>query len=253
MSGASAPGSPGALAAPQPFSLVIPAFAETGIGPVLDGFEAVCAHVPHEILVVVDTPDDATVACVAGRPGVRVVVSSGRGPAQAIRAGLAQARYPIVVTAMADGCDEPATIAALVELVAGGCVVAGASRNAVGGSRAGGARVKTGLSRGLSSLLAAAGVPSTDATNGFRAYDRDWVRSVPCRSEAGFTIGLELTARAVLAGREVGEVPTVWKETRPEGSRFRMARWAPAYAYWSMFAVAVAAATRRATPLGVTC
>ena len=68
---------------------------------------------PCEVLVVVDTADDTTVAPSPRSwrgtdPRLRTLVNTyGRGPANAIRYGIDHARAPVVVVTMADGSDDP--------------------------------------------------------------------------------------------------------------------------------------------------
>ena len=96
-------------------SVVIPAYNEgAAIGPFLDRiFEAVT--LPAEVLVVHDTMDDTTVPFLAAyaqrEPRLRAVLNTlGRGPANALRFGIAQATADVVVVTMADGSDDPMQI-----------------------------------------------------------------------------------------------------------------------------------------------
>jgi dolichol-phosphate mannosyltransferase len=105
-------------------SVVVPAYNEgEHITPVLDRiFESV--RLQCEVLVVVDSPDDDTVPVVNRyadkEPRLRCIVNTyGRGPANAIRFGIATAAAPVAVVTMADGCDDPRQIDELARLV--GC------------------------------------------------------------------------------------------------------------------------------------
>jgi dolichol-phosphate mannosyltransferase len=124
-------------------SVVVPAYNEgENILPVLDRiFEAV--RLPCEVLVVVDTPDDTTVAVVdeyaLKEPRLKCLVNTyGRGPANAIRFGIGAAAAPVAVVTMADGCDDPRQIDDLARLVDRGVAVAAASRYMPGGQQVGG-------------------------------------------------------------------------------------------------------------------
>src|SRR6202012_1748552 len=119
-------------------SVVVPAYNEGDhILPVLDRvFEAV--HLPCEVLVVVDAPDDTTGAVVGQyslkEPRLRCLVNTyGRGPANAIRFGIAAAAAPVAVVTMADGCDDPRQIDDLARPVDRGVAVAAGSRYMTGG------------------------------------------------------------------------------------------------------------------------
>ena len=223
-------------------SIVIPAYNEGD--DITPGLERIVAAVetPAEILVVVDTADDTTIAPVEAfalrHPSVSAVVSSyGRGPANAIRFGIDTATAPTIVVTMADGCDDPRQIDDLVLLVERGVVVAAASRYMAGGQQVGGPRFKRFLSRMAgASLHGLTNSGTRDATNSFKAYDTAFVRSVGVDSRAGFEIGLELTAKARRLRLPVAEIPTIWLDRTFGESNFKLATWLPHYLRWYRFA-----------------
>ncbi|MGZ4470553.1 MAG: glycosyltransferase [Nocardioidaceae bacterium] len=223
-------------------SVVIPAYAEGAtIRPVLD---RLCASMPlpSEVLVVVDFPEDSTLLeledCAGAEPPVRGLVNDyGPGPACAIRYGIDHAAAPVVVVAMADGCDDPVQIAALSAMVEQGVVVAAASRYMPGGRQVGGPLVKRLLSGTAGrTLFWFARIGIHDATNSFKAYDRDFVARVGIDSRAGFAIGLELTAKARRLRLPVAEIPTTWLDRQAGTSNFKVVRWLPAYLRWYFYA-----------------
>jgi glycosyltransferase involved in cell wall biosynthesis len=219
-------------------TVVIPAYNEgAAVIPHLRRIvEAI--ELPCEVLVVVDADDDTTLPPVqelmADEPRVRAVVSTyGRGPAQAIRYGFDQAIAPVVVVTMADGCDDPRQIDALAFLVERGVVIAAASRYMRGGQQIGGPALKSLMSRTAGTTLQWFGrVGTHDATNSFKAYDRDFVREVGIESDAGFEIGIELVAKARRRRLPVAEIPTIWLDRTFGESRFKTREWAPLYLKW---------------------
>ena len=223
-------------------SVVVPAYNEgDAIDDVLSRIgEAV--KFPCEIVIVVDAPDDSTVPYVEKfareDPRVRLLVNDmGPGPARAIRCGIEQAVAPVTVVTMADGCDDPEQIDQLVRLVERGVVIAAASRYSRGGQQVGGPPLKSTLSRLAGfSLWALARVGTRDATNSFKAYDTDFVRTVGITSSAGFEIGIELVAKARRARLPVAELPTIWLERHQGVSNFKMMSWLPHYLRWWRFA-----------------
>nr|WP_246576303.1 glycosyltransferase [Actinospica durhamensis] len=223
-------------------SIVIPAYREAeNIVPALDRiFEGVV--LPAEVLVVVDSPDDSTVAAVEDyrrrEPRLRWLHNTyGRGPANAIRFGIDSAAAGVAVVTMADGCDDPQQIDDLVRLVERGVAVAAASRYMPGGAQVGGPLFK-GLLSSLAgrSLRVFARIGTRDATNSFKAYSTEFVRLVGIESRAGFEIGIELTAKARRARLPVAEIPTIWLDRRAGESNFRLAKWIPKYLRWYVFA-----------------
>jgi len=171
-------------------------------------------------------------------PRVRAVLNTyGRGPANAIRFGIDAAAAPVAVVTMADGSDDPRQIDELARLVDRGVVVAAASRYMPGGQQVGGPRMKRMMSRWAGkSLHMFARVGTRDATNSFKAYSTDFVRSVGIESRSGFEIGLELTAKAARMRLPVAELPTIWLDRQLGDSRFDVARWLPKYLRWYWFA-----------------
>jgi dolichol-phosphate mannosyltransferase len=223
-------------------SVVIPVYNEGDhIVPVLDRlFEAIT--LPCEVLVVYDTPDDTTRAVVEAYAEeeprlVPTYNTDGPGPAQAIRFGIGRASAPVVVVTMADGCDDPMQIDSLTRLVERGVVVAAASRYMRGGQQVGGPWLKQVLSKTAGrSLYHLARVGTHDATNSFKAYDAEFVRSVGIESDRGFEIGIELVAKARRLRRPVAELPTIWLDRSFGSSNFKLRAWLPRYLRWYGFA-----------------
>ena len=125
---------------PPRVSIVIPAYNEGD--DIVAGLDRIMEAVQtdSEVLVVVDTESDTTIAPVrvysTKHPHVRAIINDyGRGPAHAIRYGIDHAAAPTVVVTMADGCDDPRQIDDLVLLVERGVVVAAASRYMAGGQQ----------------------------------------------------------------------------------------------------------------------
>lgn len=223
-------------------SIVVTAYNEgEGIVACLDRIlEGV--QLPCEVLVVYDSPEDTTASWVEkyAREDDRVVPTLntlGRGPAYAIRYGFSVAQAPVVVVTMADGCDDPQQIDALVRLVERGVVIAAASRYSRGGQQVGGQLLKRTLSRAAGlSLALLARVGTRDATNSFKAYSRSFVSTVGIDSDAGFEVGLELVAKARRLRLPVAELPTIWLDRTFGMSNFKIRAWLPRYLYWYCFA-----------------
>jgi dolichol-phosphate mannosyltransferase len=223
-------------------TIVIPAYNEgehilPGLNRILEAVQT-----PAEIVVVVDSADDSTVPSVAAlakaHPSISLAVNDyGRGPANAIRYGIDHASAPTVVVTMADGCDDPRQIDDLVLLVERGVVVAAASRYMAGGQQVGAPRLKSFLSSSAGrSLHGFASAGTRDATNSFKAYNAEFVRSVGIDSRHGFEIGLELTAKARRLRLPVAEIPTIWLDRTVGQSNFHLAEWIPKYLRWYRFA-----------------
>ncbi|MCW2752169.1 MAG: glycosyl transferase family 2 [Aeromicrobium sp.] len=223
-------------------AVIIPAYNEGEfVVPVLKRItEAVT--LPCEILVVMDSTDDTTWPVVekysAADDRVRPFLNTlGRGPANAIHAGLISTSAPVAVVTMSDGCDDPMQIDQLARLVERGVVVAAASRYARAGQQVGGPLLKSAISRlaGVS-LFYLGRVGTRDATNSFKAYSTAFVRQVGIESDRGFEIGIEMVAKARRYRLPVAELPTIWLDRTFGVSNFKLAAWLPRYLHWYRYA-----------------
>ena len=219
-------------------SIVVPVYNEPdNIGPTLRRIADEVAT-PHEVLVVYDFDADTTVPVVkdlqAELSAVRLLRNEiGRGVLNAMKAGIAASRAPLVLITMADGSDEMDRVDDMVRLGQGGAAIVAGSRYMKGGRQVGGPLLKRTLSRAAGlSLHWLAGVPIHDATNNFKLYRRDFLESVAIESTGGFELALELTAKAARAGRRVAEVPTTWRDRTAGQSNFKLRAWLPRYLRW---------------------
>jgi len=228
---------PAVGAAPE-LTVVMPVWNEgERVVPTLRAFAA-AAHIPFELLVVHDMPEDTTVPVVerlsAEIPGLRAHRNDlGRGVLNAMKAGIAAARGPYVLVTMADGSDDYANVDRMVALARDGADLVAASRYMRGGRQLGGPRLKRLLSRtaGLT-LHWFAGVPIHDATNNFKLYSRRFLDATTIESQAGFELALELSVKATLQRRRLAEVPTTWRDRTGGQSRFQLRKWLPHYLRW---------------------
>jgi dolichol-phosphate mannosyltransferase len=217
-------------------------------------WRAAAPHLPPgaRVLVVHDFDEDDTVPVARalaeeGAP-VRALRSRGAGFPDALLTGLLAAeRGPVLVT-MADGSDDLAALPGMLRAWAEGADLVVGSRFAPGGRIEGGSLVKRSLGRWGSLVLhRLAGFPVRDASNAFRVYDAEWVRTVrPDRCE-GFEVTVALLLAAWQAGARIVEVPVAWRDRRSGASHFRP-RWIPRYGRLWLRALrwGLAARTRRA-------
>ncbi len=218
-------------------SIVVPVYNEgDNIAWFLRELEASVAE-PHETLIVYDFPEDNTLPAIAAleppAASVRLVQNTiGRGVLNAYRAGFAAAKGDVIVTMVSDRADDPRDVPALARLIRGGADVAAASRYMRGGRRIGGPLLGRTLSRvaGLT-LRWFAGVPTHDATNNFRAYNRR-ILSIPIESKASFALGLELMLKTHWHGWRIEQLPTTWQDRTAGESQFKLWAWLPQYLHW---------------------
>ena len=193
--------------------------------------------------VIYDFDEDDTVPVVTeiiarGESRLRAVKNQrGRGVVAAIMTGFDVVPPGPVLVVMADLSDDLGQVDRMLALYAQGyCVVVG-SRYMSGGRLIGGPFFKQTLSRlaGVS-LRWLRGLPTHDATNAFKIYDRAMVKSFEIESRGGFELNLELTVRAFLAGYPIAEVPSTWRDRAQGQSRFRLWKWLPSYLRWYLYA-----------------
>ena len=154
-----------------------------------------------------------------------------------MRFGIDQARAPVVVVTMADGCDDPQQIDDLARLVERGVVVAAASRYSRGGQQVGVPTPKRFMSKAAGLTLHwFARVGTHDATNSFKAYSKAFIQEVGIQSDAGFEMGIELVAKARRLRRPVAELPTIWLDRTVGVSNFKVAAWISRYLRWYFLA-----------------
>ena len=224
-------------------SIVIPVYNEAA------NFENLWAELSSAIkcdfvaYVVYDMDEDNTVPVVnkimaGGEARLRALKNQrGRGVVAAIMTGFDVAPDGPVLVVMADLSDDLAQVDRMMGLYEQGNHIVAGSRYMKGGRLIGGPVFKQTLSRlaGVS-LYWLRRLPTHDATNAFKIYDRAMVRSFKVESQGGFELNLELTVKAFLAGYRIAEVPATWRDRTSGQSRFRLWKWLPLYLRWYFYA-----------------
>lgn len=224
-------------------SIVIPVYNEEA------NFENLWAEVSDAIkcefvaYVVYDMDEDNTVPVVnkivaRGEARLSAVKNQrGRGVVAAIMTGFDVAPDGPVLVVMADLSDDLAQVDRMMGLYEQGYHIVVGSRYMKGGRLIGGPVFKQTLSRlAGGSLYWLRRLPTHDATNAFKIYDRAMVRSFKVESQGGFELNLELTVKAFLAGYRITEVPATWRDRTSGQSRFRLWKWLPLYLRWYFYA-----------------
>jgi len=236
-------------------SIVIPVFNEGANFPAL--WKELSSQIKCDFTayVVYDFDEDNTVPAVKsimaqGETRLHLAKNQrGRGVVTAIMTGFDVAADGPVLVVMADLSDDLAQVDRMMELYRQGYYVIAGSRYMKGGRLIGGPFFKQMLSRMAGvSLHWLRGIPTHDATNAFKIYDRSMVRSFNVESRGGFELNLELTVKAFLAGYRIAEVPSTWRDRTSGESRFRLWKWLPSYLGWYFYAFRPKA-SRRVKPL----
>jgi len=199
--------------------------------------------VPHEILIVHDTPDDDSIPVVLGmqsdQANLRLVHNqNGRGVVNAIRAGVDAAVGDYVLLFAADEVGPLLAIEDMLALMEEGCDLVSCSRYAHGGRRLGGSVIGGALSRLANRLFhRLAGCVLSDATTGIKLFRRSLFPSLHLEARpVGWAVTFEMAMKAQLAGWQLGEVPIISIDRLYGGkSTFRLGPWTGEYLRWFLW------------------
>ena len=79
--------------------------------------------------------------------------------------------------------------------------------------------------------------PIKDPTNSFRLFPKELIDQVNIESDKGFTLSLELTAKAHRLGYKIIEIPAVWMERDKGKSRFKLISFILPYTKWLFYII----------------
>ena len=227
----------------RPLTIVIPVYNEGANFPALWSEMTEHLNFPFTAFVAYDFDGDDTLPVVQqiigqGEARLKLVKNTyGRGVVGAIRSGFDAAPAGPVLVVMADLSDDLGQVSKMLELYRGGSHIVVGSRYMKGGRLVGGPWFKQLLSRlsGLS-LCWLRGMPTHDATNAFKIYDRAMLDAIHIESKGGFELSLEITVKAFLAGYTISETPSTWRDRTAGTSRFKLWKWLPHYLKWYFMA-----------------
>ncbi len=225
-------------------NIVIPVYNEGSNFPALWEELHTFIRAPFVVHVVYDLDEDDTVPVVqaiihTGEQRIRLVKNKEihRGVVGAIASGFQAIRNGPVLLIMADLSDDLRQVDRMLELYAQGYDIVVGSRYMKGGRLINPPRFKQALSRAAGvSLRWLRGIPTYDATNAFKIYDRAMLDSMTIESQIGFEVNLEITVKGFLCGYRIAEVPSTWRNRTRGSSRFRLWSWLPRYFKWYLYA-----------------
>jgi glycosyltransferase involved in cell wall biosynthesis len=201
--------------------------------------------VPHEVLVVVDQHDDASVPVVESISPhyARLALvhnTRGVGILNALRAGVSAARGKYVLIFAADEVGPVLAIDDMIALMNEGCDFVSCTRYAYGGRRLGGSFIGGVLSRLANRLFSRlSGSQLTDATTGIKMFTKEVFDRLALEARpVGWAVAFEMAIKAQVAGLRLGEVPIVSIDRLYGGkSTFRLGPWTVEYFRWFMWGV----------------
>jgi glycosyltransferase involved in cell wall biosynthesis len=213
------------MAAPELLSILVPVFNESRtVASVIARLMTIDLPVPREIIVINDGSSDGTREVLDALPvqgdAVTILhVAQNAGKGAAIRLGLQHARGTIIAIQDADLELDPAQLAALVTPIVGG------ETNVVYGSRFLAGRPDapwlTVLANRTLTLLTNVlfGARITDMETCYKIMRTDVARALELESNR-FDIEPEITAKLLLSGHRIQELPVYFKpRQRAEGKK----------------------------------
>jgi len=223
-------------------NIIIPVFNEAENFPRVYRSIKERVKTTHRIFAVYDFDEDTTVPVVqalATKDADLILVKNtlGRGPLNALKTGFNAVKNGPVLVVMADLSDDLTDVDKMVELYRQGFSVVCGSRYIQGGGQMGGPFFKSLLSKfaGIS-LFYFRRFPTHDVTNNFKIYDSEFLKTIRIESTMGFSVAMEITVKAFLAGKKIAEVPTTWHNRTAGKSNFKLWKWLPQYLFWYFFA-----------------
>jgi dolichol-phosphate mannosyltransferase len=200
----------------------------------------VVVEVPHEILVVHDSPDDTSIpivnAIIPGQPRLRLIHNTlGRGVINAIRAGVKEARGEFVLIFAADEVGPVLALQDMLHLMNDGCEFVSCTRYAHGGRRLGGSLIGGLLSRLANRMFhLLAGSVLSDATTGIKMFRRSIFERFHLEARpVGWAVTFEMGIKAQVLELKLGEVPIISIDRLYGGkSTFHLTSWFREYLRW---------------------
>ena len=194
------------------------------------------------ILICYDFDEDRTLEIIKKRffeeKRIVFVKNYSSGFNSAIISGFKNSSAQAVLIFMADDHDNHNLINLCFEKFKEGYEVVCPSRFVTGGKMTGNPFLKGMLTRMASFFLFYfTSFPIKDSTNSFRLFSKNLINNVQIESKKGFTLSLELTAKAHRLGCSMTEIPTIWKERKKGKSRFKLLTFVIPYLKWFFYII----------------
>lgn len=225
-------------------TIIIPAHNEEGsIIKTLEGLKK-AIKVPHKTVIVNDCSTDQTeqvvnqyakknknISCLQTTP-------KAQGFANALKKGFMAVSTGAIVPIMADLCDEPKTINIMYDKMQKGWDVVCGSRYMKGGEKTGGSLLQHYLSKFVcKSLKYVTGIPTSDVSNAFKMYRKEWLSQVKINPKSGVEASMEILFQMYFNGAKITEVPTSWIGRKVGKSKFQILHRAPRYIHIYLWAL----------------
>jgi len=197
-------------------------------------------EVPHEILVICDSPEDNTIPAVQNMQknylNIKLIYNNyGKGVINAVKAGIEASEGAYILIFTADEIGPVLAIDDMISLLDEGCDLVSCTRYAYGGRRLGGSLIGGILSRLANKLFyILSGSMLTDATTGIKMFKKKVLDQIALESRPiGWAFIFELAIKAQAKGMKLGEVPIISIDRLYGGkSSFSLGPWVREYLRW---------------------
>lgn len=218
-------------------SILIPVRNETLNIKVMVKVLSAIMEIPYEVLVIYDSEEDKSIPVLKELtkefPNVRSILNKeGIGVANAIKAGVDNAKSSKVLIFAADELGPAFAINKMLALMDAGCEFISCTRYAYGGKRYGGSFIGHVLSKvANTSLRLLTSMSFTDATTGIKVFlKKDFDKLLTNYSASGWSLALQMAINAQVLGLKLGEVPIVSIDRLFGGeSTFSLLSWVRGY------------------------
>jgi len=224
------------------FDILIPVFNENEtIIKTLKNIISVVKY-NYNIFICYDYEEDPTLKIIKenfdNNSKIIFIKNSYRGFNNALISGFKRSRAKAVLFYMADDHINHNTINLCYEKFKEGNQVICPSRFVKGGKMIGNPILKSILTRLASFFLFYfTSFPIKDSTNSFRLFPRNLLDKIKIESDKGFTLSLELTAKAHRLKYKIIEIPVVWIEREKGKSRFKLFSFIMPYTKWLFYII----------------
>jgi len=222
--------------------ILIPVFNENEV--IINTIKNILSVVKYDyqILICYDYNEDPTLEIIKKKfPNNNRIVfikNYSKGFNTAIISGFKNSSAQAVILFMADDHVNHGLINLCYQKFEQGNEVVCPSRLTKGGKMIGNPILKEFLTRLTSFFLFNfTSFPIKDPTNSFRLFSKKLLNNVEIESQKGFTLSLELTAKAHRLGYKIVEIPAIWKERDKGKSRFKLFSFIPPYLKWFFYII----------------
>ena len=194
----------------------------------------------YEIFICYDYDEDPTLLIIKNNfhknLKINFTKNDSRGFNQALISGINKTQGDAVLVYMADDHENYKLIDECYKKFNEGFDIVCPSRFIKGGKMEGNTFLKEFLTRSASFFFHNfTTLPIKDSTNAFRLFSRTILEKINFESNKGFTLSLEITAKAHRLGYKMIEIPSIWIERQQGESRFKVFSFLPPYIRWLFY------------------